>query len=60
MAKPIFGRGLVVRCERSEHGKSQLFIKFLCPILTILAIFYLVLSFYFFITPDVTHCAVPA
>ena len=24
MAKPIFGRGLAMRCERSEHGKSQL------------------------------------
>jgi len=33
MAKPIFGRGLAMRCERSEHGKSQLSIKFLCVIL---------------------------
>jgi len=27
MAKPIFGRGLAVWCERSEHGKSQLSIN---------------------------------
>ena len=32
MAKPILRRGLAV-CERSEHGKSQLFIKYLCTIL---------------------------
>jgi len=24
MAQPIFRRGRAVRCERSEHGKSQL------------------------------------
>ncbi|MDR2833266.1 MAG: transposase, partial [Streptococcaceae bacterium] len=35
MAKPIFGRGLAVRCERSEHGKSQLFKKYFCTILSI-------------------------
>jgi hypothetical protein len=33
MAKPIFGRGLAVRRERSERGKSQLSIKYLCTIL---------------------------
>jgi len=32
MAKPIFGRGLAMRCERSEHGKSQLSIKYFCAI----------------------------
>jgi len=33
MAKPIFGRGLAMRCERSEHGKSQLSMKYFCTIL---------------------------
>jgi hypothetical protein len=33
MAKPIFVRGLAVRCERGEHGKSQPSIKYLCAIL---------------------------
>jgi hypothetical protein len=32
MAKPIFGRGLAMRCERSEHGKSQLSLKYFCSI----------------------------
>ena len=32
MAKPILSVELAVRCERSEHGKSQLSIKFLCSI----------------------------
>jgi uncharacterized protein YjaZ len=27
MAQPIFGRGLAVWCERSEHDKSQIFYK---------------------------------
>jgi len=27
MAQPIFGLWVGVRCERSEHGKSQLFYK---------------------------------
>jgi len=31
---PFWGVGLAVRCERSEHGKSQLFIKYFCTILT--------------------------
>jgi len=43
IAKPIFGRGLAVRCERSEHSKSQLSKKYLC---TILATF---LSYLFFL-----------
>jgi len=30
---PFLGVGLVVRCERSEHGKSQLFVKFLTSFL---------------------------
>ena len=51
MAKPIFGRGLAMRCERSEHGKSQLSIKYLCSIL----IFnYLSLSSVFFASQ--WHC----
>ncbi|MCL2651046.1 MAG: hypothetical protein FWD60_08500, partial [Candidatus Azobacteroides sp.] len=37
MAKPILGRGLAVRCERSEHGKSQLFVKYLCILLFIIS-----------------------
>ena len=36
MAKPIFGRGLAMRCEHSEHGKSQLSVKYLCVILILL------------------------
>ena len=36
MAKPILGRGLAMRCERSEHGKSQLSIKYFCTILIVI------------------------
>jgi hypothetical protein len=36
MAKPIFGRGLAVRCERSEHGKSQLSKKYFSTILFVI------------------------
>ena len=32
MAKPFLGVELAVRCERSEHGESQLSIKYLCTI----------------------------
>jgi len=42
MAKPIFGRGLAMRCERSEHGKSQLSLKYSC---SILAIFFIIYSY---------------
>jgi hypothetical protein len=40
MAKPIFGRGLAVRCERSEHGKSQLSKKYICTILITFLVIY--------------------
>ena len=30
----FLGVELAMRCERSEHGKSQLFIKYICPIFT--------------------------
>jgi len=40
---PFLGEGLAVRCERSEHGKSQLSIKYLC---SILATFFIICSLY--------------
>ena len=43
MAKPIFWRGLAMRCEHSEHGKSQLSLKYFC---SILAIFFVIYSVY--------------
>jgi len=40
----FWGEELAVRCERSEHGKSQLFIKYFCPILPL--VFYFCHSFF--------------
>jgi hypothetical protein len=31
----FWGVGLAVRCERSEHGKSQLSIKYFCTIVIV-------------------------
>jgi len=50
MASPFLGGELAMRCEQSEHGESQLFVKYLC---TIFAIF-LIRLFYFLITLDDT------
>jgi len=41
MAKPIFEAWIGGVCEHSEHGKSQLSIKYLCPILIALFTFVL-------------------
>ena len=41
---PFLGVGLAMRCERSEHGKSQLFIKYFCTILPL--VFYFCHSFF--------------
>jgi len=45
MAKPFLGVELAMRCERSEHGESQQFIKNLCAIYTICFSIYSILKF---------------
>ncbi|MDR2584698.1 MAG: hypothetical protein LBC84_00510 [Prevotellaceae bacterium] len=64
MAKPIFGRGLAMRRERSEHGESQLSIKYLCTIhATFLShLFFSVSTSCFYLSvffASQLHCAVP-
>jgi len=41
---PFLGVELAVRCERSEHGKSQLSVKYFCTIL--ISLFFSKLSNY--------------
>ena len=51
VAKPIFGRGLAVRCERSEHDKSQLLEKYLCFILAIFLVIFPIIHLLFLMLP---------
>jgi len=48
-----FGAWVGVRCERSEHGKSQLSIKYLCIILNTFLLFLI----FFSVTTAVSDCA---